>query len=154
MSFHLVFPKFIILFCRESAMLGPISGLFCNNKGWLFINASSPMGSRDTGAPNTHIPLTGEPGPELNYPPVFYGNALTYHLTALWNMRNSYPDKDLLQHTDDIDSAFRRVLYHPSLAPVFVYVLQEFCFVPVGNLFCSTTSALSWFTTIANSVPI
>jgi hypothetical protein len=147
MSFHLVFPKFVALFL-PGIMLSPISWLFRKNKGRLIIDASSPLGPGDTGAPNSHIPPTGEAGRELENPPVFYGNALKRHLSAVWNMRISYPDEDLLQHTDDIDSAFRRVLYHPTLAPVFAYVFQEFLIVPVGNIFGSR-SAPSWFTTIA-----
>jgi hypothetical protein len=147
MSFHLVFPKFVALFL-PGLMLSPISWLFRKNKGRLIIDASSPLGPEDSGAPNSHIPPTGEAGQELENPPVFYGNALKRHLSAVWNMRISYPDDDLLQHTYDIDSAFRRVLYHPILAPVFAYVFQEFLIVPVGNIFGSR-SAPSWFTTIA-----
>jgi hypothetical protein len=79
---------------------------------------------------------------------VFYGTALKRHLTAIWNMRITYPSEELLQHTDDIDAAFRRILYHPVLAPVFSYVFQEFSIVPVGNIFGSR-SAPSWFTIVA-----
>jgi hypothetical protein len=148
MSFHLVFPKFVALFL-PGLMLSPISWLFRKNKGRLIIDASSPLGPEDSGAPNSHIPPNGgDAGRELENPPVFYGNALKRHLSAVWNMRISHPDEDLLQHTDDIDSAFRRVLYHPILAPVFAYVFQEFLIVPVGNIFGSR-SAPSWFTTIA-----
>jgi hypothetical protein len=147
LSFHLVFPKFIGLFL-PGLMISPISWLFKKNKGRLIIDASSPLGPVDTGAPNSHIPLTGAPDREEENPPVFYGNALKRHLTAIWNMRISYPDEELLQHMDDIDSAFRRVLYHPVLAPVFAYVFQEFLIVPVGNIFGSK-SAPSWFTILA-----
>jgi hypothetical protein len=147
LSFHLVFPKFVALFI-PGMMVSPISWLVRKNKGRLIIDASSPLAPDDTGAPNTHIPPTGAAARELENPPVFYGNALKRHLTAIWNMRISYPTAELLQHTDDIDAAFRRILYHPVLAPVFSYVFEEFCMVPVGNIFGSR-SAPSWFTIIA-----
>jgi hypothetical protein len=147
LSFHLVFPKFVALFI-PGMMISPISWLFRKGKGRLIIDASSPLGPDDTGAPNSHIPPTGESDKELENPPVFYGTALKRHLTAIWNMRISYPSDELLQHTDDIDAAFRRILYHPVLAPVFSYVFQEFSIVPVGNIFGSR-SAPSWFTIIA-----
>lgn len=66
----------------------------------------------------------------------------------MWNMRIAHPRADLLQHTDDIDSAFRRMLYHPDLAVVFAYVFQELLLVPVGNIFGSR-NAPAWFTTPA-----
>jgi hypothetical protein len=147
LSFHLVFPKFVALFV-PGMMISPISWLFRKGKGRLIIDASSPLGPDDTGAPNSHIPSTGEQDKELENPPVFYGTALKRHLTAVWNMRISYPSEELLQHTDDIDAAFRRILYHPVLAPVFSYVFQEFSIVPVGNIFGSR-SAPSWFTIVA-----
>jgi hypothetical protein len=95
MSFHLVFPKFIALFL-PGVMLSPISWLFRKNNGQLIIDASSPLGPGDTGAPNSHIPSTGDPARELENPPIFYGNALKRHPTAIWNMRISFPDEDLL----------------------------------------------------------
>jgi hypothetical protein len=147
LSFHLVFPKFVALFV-PGMMISPISWLFRKGKGQLIIDASSPLGPDDTGAPNSHIPSTGEQDKELENPPVFYGTALKRHLTAVWNMHILYPSEELLQHTDDIDAAFRRILYHPVLAPVFSYVLQEFSIVPVGNIFGSR-SAPSWFTIVA-----
>lgn len=50
-------------------------------------------------------------------------------------MRLTYPLKDILQHCDDINSAFRCILYHPDLAIVFAYVLSEHRIVPVGQGF-------------------
>jgi hypothetical protein len=64
-------------------------------------------------------------------------------------MRIAHPREYLLQHTDDIDSAFRRMLYHPDLANVFAYVFQDkMLLVPLGNIFGSR-NAPSWLTTPA-----
>ena len=41
--------------------------------------------------------------------------------------------EDILQHTDDIDADFRRILYHPDVAIVSGYVVMEFVIVPVGE---------------------
>ena len=43
-------------------------------------------------------------------------------------------------HVDDIEAAFRRVLYHPDLAAVFASVFMEFLVIPVGMIFGSRSS--------------
>jgi hypothetical protein len=131
-----------------------------SGKGWLIVDASTKLAPDDSGAPNDHIPPPGKPGRYEENPPVFYGSALKRHLFAVWNLRIAHPDEDLLQHTDNIDSAFRQMLYHPELAVVFAYVFQELLIVPVGNIFGSQ-NAPSWFTTpaeigahMANRLPL
>jgi hydrogenase maturation factor len=43
------------------------------------------------------------------------------------------PEADILQHCDDINSAFWRILYHPDLALIFAYVVPgPFVIVHVG----------------------
>jgi hypothetical protein len=146
-SFHVTYPRFTALFI-PGLMLSPISWITQKGKGRLIVDASTKLSTDDTGAPNSHIPPPGEPGRHEENPPVFYGSALRRHLTAVWNMRIAHPHEELLQHTDDIDSAFRRMLYHPDLAIVFAYVFQDMLLVPVGNIFGSR-NAPSWFTTPA-----
>jgi hypothetical protein len=147
-GFHVTYPRFTALFI-PGLMLSPISWIIQKGKGRLIVDASTKIvGPDDTGAPNHHIPSPGQPGQFDENPPVFYGSALRRHLAAVWNMRIAHPRADLLQHTDDIDSAFRRMLYHPDLAVVFAYVFQDMLLVPVGNIFGSR-NAPSWFTTPA-----
>jgi hypothetical protein len=146
-SFHVTYPRFTALFI-PGLMLSPISWIVQKGKGRLIVDASTKLCPDDTGPPNLHIPPPGKPGQFDENPPVFYGTALRRHLAAVWNMRITHPREDLLQHTDDIDSAFRRMLYHPDLAIVFAYVFQDLLLVPVGNIFGSR-NAPSWFTTPA-----
>jgi hypothetical protein len=146
-SFHIPYPRFTAVFI-PGLMLSPISWIIQKGNGRLIVDASTKLSPDDTGPPNAYIPAPGVPGRFEENPPVFYGSALRRHLSAVWNMRISHPHADLLQHTDDIDSAFRRMLYHPDLAVVFAYVFQELLLVPVGNIFGSR-NAPAWFTTPA-----
>ena len=52
--------------------------------------------------------------------------------------------EDILQHTDDIDADFRRILYHPDVAIVSGYVVMEFVIVPVGEIFGAKSSPSYW----------
>jgi hypothetical protein len=65
-------------------------------------------------------------------------------LINIWRLRITFPTQDILLHADDIDSAFRRILYHPELAIVFAYVFGHFLIIPVGQCFGSR-SAPSFF---------
>jgi hypothetical protein len=66
-------------------------------------------------------------------------------LIVVWRMRLTAPLRDILLHGDDIDAAFRRILYHPDLAITFAFVFLEYVIVPVGQVFgsCSAPSFFS-----------
>ena len=55
-------------------------------------------------------------------------------------MRVTRPTKPILVHADDIDSAFRQVLYHPDLAIAFAYCFLGFLIIPVSLVFGSRSS--------------
>lgn len=59
-------------------------------------------------------------------------------------MRLTHPTETILQHADDIDSAYRRILYHPDMAVACAYVLGRYLIVPVGQVFGSR-NAPSYF---------
>jgi hypothetical protein len=122
------YPRFMALFI-SGLMLSPISWIMHKGKGRLIVDASTKLAPDDSGARNDHILPPGKPSQYEENPPVSYGSMLKQHL--------AHPDEDLLQHTDDIDSAFRWMLYHPELAVVFAYVFQELLIVPIGNIFGS-----------------
>jgi hypothetical protein len=65
-------------------------------------------------------------------PAVYYGKALLLHWVYSWRLRQQYPDRDLFIYKDDINAAFRRILYHPDIAPVFATVLQHMLCIPVA----------------------
>ena len=62
----------------------------------------------------------------------------------MWNLRIDNPYEDILQHSDDISAAFRRMLYHPDLAVAFAYVFMEFVMIPVGMIFGARNSPSFW----------
>jgi hypothetical protein len=55
-------------------------------------------------------------------------------------MRLAQPLVDILLHCDDLDAAFRRVLYHPDLAIVFAYIFLDYLIIPVGQVFESRSA--------------
>jgi hypothetical protein len=105
------------------------------------IDATTKLTKHDTGGPNHHIPAAGTAGREDECPPVFYGKAFHRDLTYLWNLRIEFPADDLLQDcSDDVNSAFRRVLYHPDVAAAFSCVFLYFLIIPVGMIFGARNS--------------
>ena len=142
-SFHIAFPRFVAQFLT-GAMISPISWVVQKGKGRLVVDASTLLHATDTGAPNSQIPRPGTAGRLHENPPVYYGSALVRHLTHIYNLRIQHPTEDILQHTDDIEAAFRRILYHPETAIVFGYVLMELYIVPVGEIFGAKSSPSYW----------
>lgn len=142
-SFHIALPRFIAYFI-DGLMVAPLSWVIRKGKGRLVVDASVRLHLDDTGAVNDNIPRPGEPGRERENPAVYFGRALLRHLIAVWRLRQDHPTEDILQHTDDIDSAFRRMLYHPDSAIAFAYAFMEFLMIPVGEIF-GARNAPSWW---------
>jgi hypothetical protein len=147
-SYHIHLPRFVSRFIY-GLFLCPISWVIRKGKGRLVIDASTKLTPDDTGAPNSYIPNAGTSGAEDECPPVYFGDALKRHLRQLWNLRIEYPNEDLLQHSDDINAAFRRGTYHCDIAIIFAYVFMEFLIVPVGMIF-GARNAPSWWDIMAN----
>jgi hypothetical protein len=118
-------------------------------KGRICVNCTN--GKDPAGSANTHIHKPSADNAD-ECPPVFYQHAFARHVRHLWRMRLTYPADDLLQHCDDIEAAFRRVLYHPDLAPVFAYVFEAYLIIPVGQVFGSR-SAPSFFSLLSDLRP-
>ena len=57
-------------------------------------------------------------------------------------MRQAEPLQDILLHCDDLEAAFRRVLYHPDMAVVFAYIFLDFLIIPVDQVFGSRSAPL------------
>jgi hypothetical protein len=142
-SFHIAFPRFVAYYIF-GLFLAPLSWVIRKGKGRIVVDCSNKLTDDDSGAANDYIPRTGTEGRERENPAVYYGKALLRHIIAIWNLRIDHPLEDILQHTDDIDSAFRRMLYHPDLAIAFAYVFMEFLIVPVGQIFGSRNAPAFW----------
>jgi hypothetical protein len=142
-SFHVHFPRFLCYFI-VGLMLNPIQWAWQKGKGRICVDGThGPDGPDTAGSPNTTIP---KPSPDNadECPPVYYMTAFARLLRSIWRWRITFPLLDLLLHADDIDSAFRRILYHPEMAILFAYVFGAFLIIPVGQCFGSR-SAPSFF---------
>ena len=141
--FHIHLARFLCYFL-VGLMLNPIQWEWQKGKGHICVDSTNGNdGPNKKSSPNTHIP---KPSP-LNAdecPPVYYSMAFTRLLVNIWRLRITFPLLDILLHADDIDAAFRRILYHPDMAVVFAYCFGAFLIVPVGQVFGSR-SAPSFF---------
>jgi hypothetical protein len=147
-SFHIHLPR-ILLYFIYGLIVNPIQWAIRKGKGRICIDCTNgPNGADTQSSANTFIP-----GPKKNQPdacpPVYYATAFLRHLRHLWRFRITFPIEDILQHCDDVDSAFRRVLYTPELAIVFAYVFGQYVLIPVGQVFGSR-SAPSYFSLLSD----
>ena len=144
-SFHIHFPRFILHFII-GLILAPLQWAIRKGKGRICVDCSN--GPDIAGSVNEYI-KSPSPDNADECPPVFYQHAFARHLRRLWRTRITHPSEDILQHCDDIEAAFRRVLYHPDLAVAFAYVFGEFLIIPVGQVFGSR-SAPSFFSLLSD----
>jgi hypothetical protein len=100
------------------------------------------------GAANTYIPKPSVDSEE-ECPPVYYQSAFRRLLQRILQMRISCPAEPILVHADDIEAAFRRILYHPDMAIAFAYVYEDYLMIPVGKVFGSR-SAPSFYCVLAD----
>jgi hypothetical protein len=140
-TFHIHFPRFLIWFVY-GLFLAPLQWAVRKGKGRICVDCTK-AGVDEVGSINTQIGKPGIADPD-ECPPVYYGDAFMRFIMVLWRMRLSRPFEDILCHCDDIDAAFRRILYHPDMAIAFAYVFNEYLIVPVGQVFGSR-SAPSFF---------
>jgi len=136
-SFHVALPRFMYLFIYGLHVC-PMRWAIRHDKGRLCIDPTSRLKSPN-GAPNASIPKPKE-GRQDECPSVFYATAFIRYLIGLWDLRISHPTADILQHCDDLDAAFHRILYHPDMAILFASVFQDYLIIPVGAIFGAVNS--------------
>jgi hypothetical protein len=142
-SFHIHFPRFLVYFI-PGLMINLLQWAVRKNKGRICVDCTNgPEGPDTPGSANTWIPSPSQDNAD-ECPPVYYMTTFQRFLRNIWRLRITHPGQDILLHADDIDSAFRRILYSPELAIVFAYVFGAFLIIPVGQVFGSR-SAPSFF---------
>jgi hypothetical protein len=142
-SFHIHFPRFLIYFI-VGLLLNPLQWEFDKGKGRICVDCTNGADGPDNeGSANTHIPKPSPKNPD-ECPPVFYASALMRFFILIWRLRITFPETDILLHADDLDSAFRRILYSPEMAILFAYIFGQYLIIPVGQVFGSR-SAPSFF---------
>jgi hypothetical protein len=142
-SFHIHLPRFLTYFI-VGLMLNLLQWAWQKGKGRICVDCTNgPDGPDTPGSANTHIPKPSAENIE-ECPPVYYMTAFKRFIVNIWRLRITHPRKDVLLHADDVDSAFRRILYSPEMAILFAYVFGPFLIIPVGQVFGSR-SAPSFF---------
>lgn len=76
--------------------------------------------------------------------PVMFGLVFLNFCTWIWNMRISYPDKDIYLAFIDISSCFRFPRVFPDLIGAFGFLIGSLYFASNAMVFGSTVSASSW----------
>lgn len=142
-SFHIHLPRFLTYFI-VGLLLNPLQWEFDKGKGRICVDCTNGANGPDNlGSANTHIPKPSPQNPD-ECPPVYYATALMRYFVLIWRLRITFPGVDILLHADDIDAAFRRILYSPEMAILFAYVFGPYLIIPVGQVFGSR-SAPSFF---------
>ncbi|MCE2996495.1 MAG: hypothetical protein LW863_12930, partial [Flammeovirgaceae bacterium] len=139
LSYHIILPRFLWRFIPGLLLsMFRMAYRYRDPKPRLCVDPSSTLGPEDIGNLNDQIP---SPGQDHDHnPPIHYGTAFTRYLSWIWNLRISFPADDILQTTDDISAAFRRVLYHPEVAPAFASVWDQWLIIPVSLIFGARNS--------------
>ena len=79
-----------------------------------------------------------------NEPKLVFGTAWKRHSIRIYNLRISYPTKELHLWDDDAKSAFRHGKHHPDIASAFMFILFEYLYICVAQTFGSNTSPSNW----------
>ena len=73
-----------------------------------------------------------------------FGTVFTRLLTRIWNLRISYPTRDIILHANDVKSCFRQLKHHPDVMGAFSYIIGDFLFLQCALTFGSDFSPASW----------
>jgi hypothetical protein len=65
-------------------------------------------------------------------------------LVRAYNLPLSYPNDDIIVHTNDVKSCFRQIKHHPDVAGAFLYILADCLFFQVGLAFGADFSPANW----------
>jgi hypothetical protein len=144
-GYHVHFLRFLSTYIY-GIILNPLQWVFDKGKGRICVDCTN--GPDPRGAANTYIPKPSLDNEE-ECPPVYYQSAFRRLLQRILQMRISCPTEPILVHADDIEAAFRRILYHPDMAIAFAYVYENFLMIPVGEVFGSR-SAPSFYCVLAD----
>jgi hypothetical protein len=148
-SFHVHLPH-CFLFFINGLMINPIQWAVRKGKCRICIDCTNGPDGADTNSSATTCYIPGLKENETDTcPPVPYASTFLRHLQHLWHTCITFPVADILQHCDDIDAAFCRILYNPKLAIVFAYVFGLFLLIPVGQVLGSR-SAPSYFSLMSD----
>ena len=73
-----------------------------------------------------------------------FGDVKTKILVRAWNLRISFPDKDIVIHANDVKSCFRQLKHHPNVMGAFSFIIGSILFLQCGLTFGSDFSPANW----------
>ena len=76
--------------------------------------------------------------------PCQFGDVLSRLLTRIWNLRITYPDRDICITANDIKSCFRQLKHHPDIMGAFSYIIDGILYLQCGQTFGSDFSPSNW----------
>ena len=77
-------------------------------------------------------------------PNIIFGGAWTRYLTRIYNLRISFPDREILLFDDDIVSAFQQIKYHPNVLSSKGFCDHKYLFIQTGLTFGDNSSPLEF----------
>jgi hypothetical protein len=77
-------------------------------------------------------------------PPITFPEAWTTYLQWLYNLRISYPDREIYPGDDDVSGAYRHMKYHPNLVAMHTFMPLNYMAVATGATFGDCTSPSNW----------
>jgi hypothetical protein len=117
-SFNIRLRRCFIYFIN-GLMINTTQWVVCRGKGRICIDCTNgPNGANTNTSANTYIPGLKENNMLDTCSPAHHASAFLRHLQHLWRTGIMFPVANILQHCDDIDATFRRVLYNSELAIV------------------------------------
>jgi hypothetical protein len=102
----------------------------------LVFDASYMLHERST-AFNLYIDLSDEPD-------IVFGDAWNKFLTAIHNLRITFPNIEIYLFDDDVASAFRQLKYHPNVLSAKGFIIDKYLFLPTGLTFGDASSPPSF----------
>jgi hypothetical protein len=73
-----------------------------------------------------------------------FGSVCKSILVRAYNLRISYPNDNIVVHTNDIKSCFWQIKHHPDVAGVFLYILANYLFFQIGLALGADFSPANW----------
>ena len=64
-----------------------------------------------------------------------FGDVFLQLLVRIWQLRSTYPNKEVIIHANDVKSYFRQLKHHPDVMGACSYILGDFLFLQCGLTF-------------------
>ena len=88
----------------------------------------------------------------MAYFPQLHGSKFQCKFSTVWedilirvhNLWITYPDRNIMAHTNDVKSCFHQIKHHPDVVGAFSYILAEYLFVQFVLAFSSDFSPANW----------